>query len=238
MKSMLNHRFIIGSSVLVGLFAIGLAGVFSSYSETRVAPGIAFRILGPSSLHVGSSATVAWNTSTAGQKKYPMEKIEFCTDKIGKHCIVLAVSVPNNGKATMLVPSLQVEKGYLKLSARNPSGRLVIGISSFKSVVVIAQKAISSSEETGGGGSSGNNNDVNSDPMPSIISNAAITLLSPTNGMVIQKGEYVPVQGQLQWTSSDPYTCQTWLLDGKPVPQSFWANNKLPSADGSNYPPC
>ncbi|MCE9642848.1 MAG: hypothetical protein K8Q97_00830 [Candidatus Andersenbacteria bacterium] len=138
MKPKFNQLFVVGGSVLTGLLLIVLIGFFSQYIMTRVAPGLSFHILGPSTLQIGSKATITWDTSPENRAKYPMEKIEFCSDKSGKDCIVLALSVPNNGKATVAIPKLNVGKGYLKLSARDTSGVLANGLRSLSSVLGIA----------------------------------------------------------------------------------------------------
>ncbi len=244
MKALARRPLVLGSGIIVVAFVIAIAGVFSPYIATRVAPGLTFRILGPSALQSGGKATIQWDTSTAVQKKYPTEKIEFCTEKNSNHCTLLATSVPNKGKAIVLVPVLPTQKGYLRLTARNTSGALVSRLSSFAPVRVSkgAQKAhtpniIENSNGAGGGGNGGGT--IPPTPTATPTSNSpAVTLIAPQKGSTIPKGQYIPVQVQLQWTSNDPYTCQTWLLDGKPIPQNSWVNNTLPFADGSNYPAC
>ena len=147
MKSVSSRPIIIGSSLLAGLLVIALIGIFSQYIMTRVAPGLSFHIIGPSSLQIGSKATITWDTNPENSAKYPMEKIEFCTDKNGKDCILLASSVPNNGKATVTIPKLNVGKGYLKLSARDTSGLLVNGLKSLMSIFGIADTTADTTKE-------------------------------------------------------------------------------------------
>lgn len=138
MKSKPHNLLVIAGALLASLVVLVLIGIFSQYIMTRVAPGLTFHILGPSSLQIGSKATITWNTSPEDIARYPKEKIEFCTDKKGKNCILLASSVPNNGMATVLIPQLNVGKGYLKLSARNDAGVLVGGVNLLSLVFGIA----------------------------------------------------------------------------------------------------
>lgn len=126
------------SLAVLALTALGL--VSAALLQTRVAPGLPFRILGPDTLIPGQAATITWDTSTEGARKFPREKIEACTGPaFGVGCTTLAADTPNDGDAAVIVPgSLPKGKAYIRLTARGPGGTLLAHLSSSRAVTVAA----------------------------------------------------------------------------------------------------
>lgn len=94
-----------GAALLVAALAV-FSGFSSSYLGTRLVSGLKFGIHGPDVLIAGEPAVVRWDVSTENLARYPAEKIEFCRGELfGEACTTLNDATPNDGEATVLVPS-------------------------------------------------------------------------------------------------------------------------------------
>lgn len=311
----------IGFAVALGAIVVVILAIFfAPYITTRVAPGLSFRILGPSVLKAGQDMTVTWNVSTQGAHTYPYEKIEFCPGKTNSGCVQLSAAAPNTGKAVVRIPQIKSTTGYIKLTARDASKNLLWMLSSRSAVKVVpAPVAVvveESSNDSGGGdsGGGGSNDGGGSDPTPNPTVTPTVTptpgisatptpslnptptlnpsvtpapgttvtptpsvtptpkpgltptpsvtptpsptptpsvtitptptlrpsitptpvpitptiiFTAPAAGYSVLKGAPVQVQATMTYSSTDPITCQTWLLDGKPIANTTW-NNGVP----------
>lgn len=153
-------------SVLGAIFGVGIlaiVGMYGSLLSVRVAPGLRFQILGPSQLVAGQATSVTWNTSPESRAKYPHEKIEICRHKLfGRGCITLLMRTLNNGQARVVIPNIASGSGFLRMTARDKSGKLLPAISTIRPVRLVAKKKIvirpqvdeSDSGGSGGGGGS------------------------------------------------------------------------------------
>jgi hypothetical protein len=283
---MIDARAIsIGFAVALGaIVVVVLAIFFAPYIGTRVAPGLSFRILGPSVLKAGETMTIIWDVSTQGAKTYPYEKIEFCPGKTNSGCVQLSAAAANIGKAVVKIPQIKSTKGYIKLTARDASKNLLWMLSSRRAVQVVPAKAVvvaqESSHDSGGSSGGGNNDGGGSDPAPDPTAISSVTptptvtptpsvtptptpdgavtptptpngsvtptpsptitptptvvpitptiiFITPASGSSVTIGSSVPVQATMTYSSTDPITCQTWLLDGKPVANTAW-NGSVP----------
>ncbi|MEO6078151.1 MAG: hypothetical protein ABIP54_05170 [Candidatus Andersenbacteria bacterium] len=132
----------IGIGVLA-VIIIALGSIYSGLLGARVAPGLRFAITGPNQLIAGQPTTITWNTSTEGQAKYPMEKIEFCTRSfLRARCIVLSSRTPNDGEEIVRVPGIDPVSGYLQLTAIDSTTNKPISvISQSKPIQLIANTA-------------------------------------------------------------------------------------------------
>lgn len=148
--------WIIGGIILL-VAIIAIATLYSSFLGAKVAPGKKFKVLGPSTLQVGKTATITWDVSTEMAKQYPFEKIEYCYGSILKRkCVVLAVSAPNNGKAVVKVPtSVPVGKGNLKFTARDPKKKLFSSLTATSGTVSVKPAAVVAVSNDGGGSGGG-----------------------------------------------------------------------------------
>ena len=169
----------IGFAVVLGaIVLIVLALFFSPYIGTRVAPGLSFRILGPSVLKVGQNMAITWDVSTQGARKYPYEKIEFCPKKTNSGCIQLSAAAPNTGKAVVKIPPIKYTAGYIKLTARDVSKNLLWMLSSRSAVKVVPAPVVVAVEESSsgsGGGGGGSNDGGGSDPTPDPTATLIVT---------------------------------------------------------------
>ncbi|MCE9642993.1 MAG: hypothetical protein K8Q97_01565 [Candidatus Andersenbacteria bacterium] len=243
---MLDIRAIfIGFAVALGaIVVIVLAILFSPYIGTRVAPGLSFKILGPSVLKTGERMTITWDVSTQGSRAYPYEKIEFCPGKTSIGCVQLSAVAPNTGKAVVEIPQLKSKTGYIRLTARDASKKLLWMLSSRSPVKVVPGKTVIAvqqpSDNSGGGGGGGGSNDgggsdptpnptatLTVTPAPSTAATPSIVFTAPAPGSSVLTGSSVQVQATMTYSSTDPITCQTWLLDGKPIANTAW-NNGVP----------
>ncbi len=235
---MINTR----TTLLVFIGAIGiivvamLAIAFTPYISTRVASGLSFRILGPSVIKTGELVTITWNASSESATRYPYEKIEFCPGKTNLGCIQLSAAVPNNGRAIVKVPMVKATKGYIKLTARDTSKKLLWLLSSWNAVRVVPGKAIvviRKSARESGGDSGGGNDERGSDPVSSPIStplhdDPSIVFASPVSGSSVPIGSPLQVRATMTYSSANPMTCQMWLLDGKQVVNAAWSTGVPP----------
>lgn len=148
--------WIISGIVLVVLMVL-ITTLYSDFLGAKVAPGRKFKILGPSTIQAGQTATITWDISTEIAKRYPYEKIEYCYGKLLKRkCVVLASSVPNNGKAVVKVPaSLPVGKGNLKFTARDPKKKLFGSLTGTSGTVTVKPAVVVSNDGGGSGGGGG-----------------------------------------------------------------------------------
>lgn len=117
--------WIIGAlAVFIGV--LGFTSYYSAYLSARVAPGLQFNILGPAVLTQGEPATITWDISTAAQKLFPTEKIEYCYGKKGKSCVTLVEAAANVGTASIVTPvNLPVGTGFFKFTARDARKKLL-----------------------------------------------------------------------------------------------------------------
>lgn len=108
------------------IFALLLVAFgFSQFLGARLAPGLKFAILAPDTVFAGQTAMVKWDVSSENAKKYPTEKIELCRGQLlGAGCTTLLASTPNDGEATVTIPSFPAGKAYLRLTAR--SGKVLM----------------------------------------------------------------------------------------------------------------
>jgi hypothetical protein len=129
---------VLGLGLVLLALLIGAAVVYSPLLGTRLAPGLRFRVLGPTTLIVGEPAVVTWDTSPENRRRTPTEKIEFCRGRgFGEACVTLAPDTPNDGEALVYVPSgLKPGQGYLRLTARAPGTRLLPTLSAAHPVTV------------------------------------------------------------------------------------------------------
>jgi hypothetical protein len=172
------------AGILLLLFSVLLfSDDLSSYLSTRVAPGLSFKITGPSRVTIGEKATITWDLSTEGQKAYPLEKIEFCPGKTSIGCITLTAITANDGSVVVTMPSVRVKAGYLKLTARNASRTLVSPLVSRRAVQVSPAKPVqvASNDDANGGGSNdgGDEGDLNSNGDTSNESTASVSTPVP-----------------------------------------------------------
>lgn len=135
-----SHKRLIawGISVAVFVAILGIVSIYAPFLGTRFVSIRSFYITGPSTLVAGKSAVITWYASAENRKRYPSEKIEFCRSKIfGKSCITLLANTPNDGEATVKVPNLKPGPGYVRITARRITKRLLLpNISSTKQVMV------------------------------------------------------------------------------------------------------
>lgn len=185
-----KKKFWIIGGIVLFIVLVVLATIYSSFLGAKVAPGKKFKILGPSTVRAGETATITWDTSPENVKRYPYEKIEYCYGKALKQkCILLVASAPNNGKATVKIPaSLPVGKGVFKFTARDPQKKLFATLVSSSGPVTVQPVQTTSETNSGsggggsGGGSGGGGGDSGggggNDPSPTPVQKVTTTINS------------------------------------------------------------
>lgn len=236
--------WIVGGIILVAA-TIVLAALYSDHLGSKVAPGRKFKVLGPSTIQAGQSATIVWDTSTEIAKQYPYEKIEYCYGKtLKRKCVILAAAAPNNGKAVVKVPaSVPAGKGYLKFTARDPQKKLFGSMVSNSNTVSAqpASTALSSGGSSGGGGGSsggggggsggsGGGEESNRDVSNPTTQPAGVgaEFLVPIDNEVVAPGDALDVRIKLTETSAAQLTCQEWILDGVTLTSANWESGQSP----------
>lgn len=166
--------------ILGGVLAVLMLMFAASYSiflGARYAPGLRFKILGPSSLVTGTKATITWDSSPENYSANRLEKIEVCKTNLfwPRKCTLLASSVPNKGEAIVNVPkNLFTGIGYIRLTARLKTGILIADRTATKSVKIVKGEENNNdggSKRSGGGGGSssgGGGSSSNQTPSPSM----------------------------------------------------------------------
>lgn len=149
------------SYIIAGIIGLStllvLASLYSVYLGAKVAPGKKFKILGPSTLQAGQTTTISWDASPENVKKYPFEKIEYCSGNILKpKCVLLAAAAPNKGQAVVKVPAtIPTGTGHFKFTARDPSRKLLGSFSTTSGTIKVQPATTEVVESEGGGGGGG-----------------------------------------------------------------------------------
>lgn len=194
--------------IVLAILLVIAAGIFATMYgtllSTRVAPGRTFKILGPTTLTAGQSATITWDTSPQNAARYPLEKIEYCYGKLLKRkCVVLAVATPNNGQAKVKVPaSLPPGQGTLKLTARDKNKKLFASLTATSPVVVTsstspASRSTPTNQPSPSSLRAPTPRPASPTPLPIACRPAdppSVVVVAPNNGGSYQRGTAVPIQ--------------------------------------------
>lgn len=225
--------WIVGGGALLLLLAA--ASVFSSQLGARAIPwGFKPQITGPDRVTIGQPATITWTTNAANQRRYPREKIELFSKATGRW-VTLAGSVPNNGRATVNIPSnpknIKSGDGTLRLIARNSKGELLTQINITRPVRIIqtaSRPTPAPKGDTGGGSGGGGGGGDSSQPTPTPARGPSAEFVVPTDNEVVAANTNQDVRVKLIETTVNKLTCQQWILDGQPLLTSDWVSGQSP----------